>query len=95
MSKSTSSNITVMDSKNALDRSITRHWCLQLLVVSWVLERSYFFRSVRFVAKDISITIIMTEYIDVLKIKAQTNPEAFKGRGVVKIFTDEGMNLYR
>lgn len=33
--------------------------------------------------------------LDVLKIKAQTNPEAFKGRGVLKVFTDEGMNLYR
>jgi hypothetical protein len=32
--------------------------------------------------------------LDVLKIKAQTNPESFKGRGVVKIFADEGMNLY-
>ncbi|CAM9360730.1 unnamed protein product [Ectocarpus fasciculatus] len=33
--------------------------------------------------------------LDVLKIKAQTNPESFKGRGVVKVFQDEGMNLYR
>lgn len=33
--------------------------------------------------------------LDVLKIKAQTNPEAFRGRGVIKVFADEGMNLYR
>lgn len=33
--------------------------------------------------------------LDVLKIKAQTNPEAFKGRGVFKIFADEGLNLYK
>ncbi|KAK3344612.1 mitochondrial carrier domain-containing protein [Neurospora tetraspora] len=34
--------------------------------------------------------------LDVLKIKRQTNPEAFKGRGVFKIIKDEGFgNLYR
>lgn len=33
--------------------------------------------------------------LDVLKIKAQTNPEAFKGRGLIKIISDEGMSLYR
>lgn len=33
--------------------------------------------------------------LDVLKIKAQTNPESFRGRGVVKVITDEGLNLYR
>lgn len=33
--------------------------------------------------------------LDVLKIKAQTNPEAFKGRGPLKIFADEGLNLYK
>lgn len=33
--------------------------------------------------------------LDVLKIKAQTNPEAFKGRGLMKILSDEGMALYR
>jgi hypothetical protein len=33
--------------------------------------------------------------LDVLKIKAQTNPDAFKGRGFLKIFMDEGTNLYR
>jgi len=33
--------------------------------------------------------------LDVLKIKAQTNPDAFKGRGLVKIITEEGLNLYR
>lgn len=34
--------------------------------------------------------------LDVLKIKAQVNPEVLKGRGVFKIFADEGIgNLYR
>lgn len=33
--------------------------------------------------------------LDVLKIKRQTNPEAFRGRGVVAIVRDEGLGLYR
>jgi hypothetical protein len=33
--------------------------------------------------------------LDVLKIKAQTNPDAFKGRGLFKILSDEGFALYR
>jgi len=33
--------------------------------------------------------------LDVLKIKAQTNPEVLKGRGVFQIFRDEGFALYR
>jgi hypothetical protein len=33
--------------------------------------------------------------LDVLKIKRQTNPEAFRGRGFLKIVADEGMGLYR
>ncbi|RAR02704.1 guanine nucleotide transporter [Stemphylium lycopersici] len=33
--------------------------------------------------------------LDVLKIKRQTNPEAFRGRGLVKIISDEGLGLYR
>ncbi|KAF9898245.1 hypothetical protein BX616_004292 [Lobosporangium transversale] len=33
--------------------------------------------------------------LDVLKIKRQTNPDAFRGRGVFKIVADEGMGLYR
>lgn len=33
--------------------------------------------------------------LDVLKIKRQTNPEAFKGRGFVRILADEGLGLYR
>ena len=32
--------------------------------------------------------------LDVLKIKRQTNPEAFRGRGVFRIVADEGMGLY-
>jgi len=33
--------------------------------------------------------------LDVLKIKRQTNPEAFRSRGFLKIVSDEGMGLYR
>ncbi|KAF2264246.1 mitochondrial carrier [Lojkania enalia] len=33
--------------------------------------------------------------LDVLKIKRQTNPEAFQGRGLFKIIADEGFGLYR
>ncbi len=33
--------------------------------------------------------------LDVLKIKRQTNPESFRGRGVLKIISDEGFGLYR
>ncbi|KAK7949076.1 Mitochondrial GTP/GDP carrier protein 1 [Apiospora aurea] len=33
--------------------------------------------------------------LDVLKIKRQTNPEAFRGRGVMRIIADEGFGLYR
>ncbi|PHH66443.1 hypothetical protein CDD81_7498 [Ophiocordyceps australis] len=33
--------------------------------------------------------------LDVLKIKRQTNPDAFRGRGIFKIITDEGLGLYR
>ncbi|CAK9782172.1 mitochondrial carrier [Cutaneotrichosporon oleaginosum] len=34
--------------------------------------------------------------LDVLKIKMQTNPDALKGRGIVKLITEEGLgSLYR
>ncbi|KAI0697288.1 mitochondrial carrier [Cytidiella melzeri] len=33
--------------------------------------------------------------LDALKIKRQVNPEAFRGRGVVRIFLEEGSTLYR
>jgi len=33
--------------------------------------------------------------LDVLKIKRQTNPEAFRGRGLFRIIKDEGFGLYR
>lgn len=33
--------------------------------------------------------------LDVLKIKRQTNPESFRGRGIFKIIADEGFGLYR
>lgn len=33
--------------------------------------------------------------LDVLKIKAQTNPDVLKGRGIVEIFVKENFRLYR
>ena len=33
--------------------------------------------------------------LDVLKIKAQTNPETLKGRGFIQLIRDEGRNLYK
>lgn len=33
--------------------------------------------------------------LDVLKIKAQTNPESLRGRGIVRIIQEEGWHLYR
>src|SRR5882757_8244954 len=33
--------------------------------------------------------------LDALKIKRQVNPEAFRGRGAVRIFMEEGTTLYR
>jgi hypothetical protein len=33
--------------------------------------------------------------LDALKIKRQVNPEAFRGRGVYRIFMEEGTTLYR
>jgi hypothetical protein len=33
--------------------------------------------------------------LDVLKIKRQTNPEAFRNRGFLSIVKDEGLGLYR
>ena len=33
--------------------------------------------------------------LDVLKIKRQTDPEAFRGRGFIRIIRDEGFGLYR
>jgi hypothetical protein len=33
--------------------------------------------------------------LDVLKIKRQTNPESFRGRGFIRVLLDEGTGLYR
>lgn len=46
-------------------------------------------------ASLIGIGEIVLLPLDVLKIKRQTNPEAFRGRGLFKIISDEGMGLYR
>lgn len=46
-------------------------------------------------ASLIGIGEIVLLPLDVLKIKRQTNPEAFRGRGVFRIVADEGFGLYR
>jgi hypothetical protein len=43
---------------------------------------------------DVSLQVLLP--LDVLKIKMQTNPEAFRGRGIVKLISDEGIaSLYK
>ena len=48
-----------------------------------------------FAGSIIGIGEIILLPLDVLKIKRQTNPEAFRGRGVFRIVADEGFGLYR
>ncbi|RFU32688.1 hypothetical protein B7463_g3664, partial [Scytalidium lignicola] len=48
-----------------------------------------------FAGSLIGIGEIVLLPLDVLKIKRQTNPEAFRGRGVFRIVKDEGFGLYR
>ncbi|KAN0110334.1 mitochondrial carrier [Hyaloscypha variabilis] len=48
-----------------------------------------------FAGSLIGIGEIVLLPLDVLKIKRQTNPEAFRGRGVLRIVRDEGFGLYR
>lgn len=54
-----------------------------------------FLRYVNGLCSIIGIGEIVLLPLDVLKIKRQTNPEAFRGRGVVRIVRDEGFGLYR
>ena len=48
-----------------------------------------------FAGSIIGIGEIILLPLDVLKIKRQTNPEAFRGRGIFRIVADEGFGLYR
>ena len=41
------------------------------------------------------LSLVRREVNRFLKIKRQTNPEAFRGRGVMRIIADEGFGLYR
>ncbi|KAG9317152.1 mitochondrial carrier protein [Chiua virens] len=41
------------------------------------------------------VVVLVLLPLDVLKIKRQVNPEAFRGRGVLRIFMEEGTTLYR
>lgn len=66
-------------------------WKVCLSIGTWGLyvQRSLTYNSL------IGIGEIVLLPLDVLKIKRQTNPEAFRGRGLFKIISDEGMGLYR
>lgn len=65
--------------------------------MTYKVERSYwnFLLMNSSVCSLIGIGEIVLLPLDVLKIKRQTNPEAFKGRGVLRIVRDEGFGLYR
>jgi hypothetical protein len=66
-------------------------------VVSNRLTRSYAFcrsRRADLIRSDHFPQVLLP--LDVLKIKMQTNPEAFRGRGIVKLISDEGIaSLYK
>ena len=49
----------------------------------------------RIICSLIGIGEIVLLPLDVLKIKRQTNPDAFRGRGIFRIIKDEGFGLYR
>jgi hypothetical protein len=53
------------------------------------------FNAPSYIPSIIGVGEIVLLPLDVLKIKRQTNPEAFKGRGVFRIVADEGFGLYR
>ena len=66
-------------------------------VVSNEFTRSYVFyrfRRAEHIHRYHSPQVLLP--LDVLKIKMQTNPEAFRGRGIVKLISDEGIaSLYK
>ena len=66
---------------------------LRWKVRAW--NSNYWRTKVNFGYSLIGIGEIVLLPLDVLKIKRQTNPEAFRGRGVFRIVADEGMGLYR
>lgn len=61
----------------------------------WVLYRETIKNRDLTVRSLIGIGEICILPLDVLKIKRQTNPEAFRGRGIIRIIKDEGFGLYR
>jgi hypothetical protein len=70
-----------------LARAQARQFCMQLQEGTFPYESTN--RSL------IGIGEIFLLPLDVLKIKRQTNPEAFRGRGLFRIIKDEGFALYR
>src|ERR1700737_3777930 len=70
-----------------LARAQERQFCMQLQEGTFPYESTD--RSL------IGIGEIFLLPLDVLKIKRQTNPEAFRGRGLFRIVKDEGFALYR
>lgn len=84
---------------------ISRHITEIILMRRLVRERAKLCSMLRQEGIHSSITLLMWSLIgigeifllplDVLKIKRQTNPEAFRGRGLFRIIADEGFALYR
>lgn len=70
-------------------RQVSRHSCLphqqsQATMLTWHPNTSL-----------IGVGEVILLPLDVLKIKRQTNPEAFRGRGILTLIVDEGLGLYR
>lgn len=72
-----------------------RLWCLRLREGKQNSGDCWVYTHWHNIPSVIGIGEIVLLPLDVLKIKRQTNPEAFRGRGVVRIVKDEGFGLYR
>lgn len=83
-------------SSRLLVKRLARPLCtLQLAGENFTVRRFEAHPRLPSVSSLIGIGEIVLLPLDVLKIKRQTNPEAFRGRGVFKIVADEGFSLYR
>lgn len=91
--------ITSLGFRKLLANGTARVWCRLLQEGVWIKCREALracFCS-QFVAwfSLTGIGEIVLLPLDVLKIKRQTNPEAFRSRGFLRIVADEGFSLYR
>lgn len=86
---------TAPHSTMRLEREPERRSCTPLLEGRKTRTVAYRTLLMRMETSLIGIGEIVLLPLDVLKIKRQTNPESFRGRGLFKIIADEGMGLYR